>query len=119
MTRTETKNKYFLNISFITLIFFIVILYSCNTPDRKELIVRKWKCENVEFADTSMVAKKDIQDMEIVRGILRNETCEYFADGRFETSMNETTRKGTWKMDEDRKFLLLHYNMGKVLDGQS
>jgi len=108
------NNKYFLSISFIILISFVVILHSCQGPDRKELIVRKWKCEQVEFADSSRVSEKDMQDMEIVKGVLRNVTYEYFADGQFEALVGESTRKGSWKMDEDEKFITLHYDKGKV-----
>jgi len=111
---TKIKKIYILSICFITLLSFIAVLYSCNGADKRELIVRKWKCENVEYTDTSIVTKKDIQDLEIVRGILRNETCQYFADGHFEASVGESIKKGSWKIDEEEKFLTLDYEKGKV-----
>jgi hypothetical protein len=93
-----------------------VILHSCQGPDRKELIVRKWKCENIEIADSSRVSEKDKMDLEIVKGYIRNVTCEYFSDGHFEASVGESIKKGSWKMDKEEKFLTLHYDRGKVLE---
>lgn len=116
MTQTKTKNIYLLSTGFIVLLSVIAVIYSCNSPSRKELIVRKWKCENVEFADSSRVSEKDKMDMEIVKGFMRNVTCEYFSDGHFEASVGESIKNGSWKMDTEEKFLTLNYDKGKVLE---
>lgn len=108
------NNKYFLSTGFIILLSVIAVIYSCNSPAKKELIVRKWICENVEFADSSRASEKDKMDLEITNGILRNVTYEYFADGHFEVAVNDNIKKGSWKIDAEEKYLTLHYDKGKV-----
>jgi hypothetical protein len=110
------NNKYFLSTGFIILLYVIAVMFSCNNPAKNELIVRKWKCENVEYSDTSKVSTKDNMDLEIVNGFMRNMIYEYFIDGHFEVLINDKTKKGTWRIDNEEKYLTLRYDKGKVRD---
>jgi len=100
--------------SYFNIVLLLFVLFAaCHSKSKKELIVNKWKCEKLEFADSTNKAVSEKNDLQLAEAFLRNATYEFFGDGTFETVLNKEVKKGTYTLSENEKDLLMVYNLGK------
>ena len=85
--------------SFMLALTFVVILYSCNNANPKDLIVSKWKLK--EFIPNPEFQVSDsITDL-----VLATRTIEYTADNQYTQMSAGQTQTGTYSMSEDGKII--------------